>query len=162
MKNTKQSKINIFFIKNNIKKSFYFFGHQNDRKCVTYSISQIETRQYPRATRLLFMYFIEDLTNLLDLFNETQMILPNCPTINEPKMKKSLFTFINAYSNSEVKRIIKITYGDGCEALRLLQARYAGVTSDDAVCLERNFNTSQIQHTESATIYITRFRNANY
>ena len=67
------------------------------------------------------MYFIHDCANLLDLFNETKIILPNYPTINEPKTKytytkKRLFTFI-AYSNSEVKRIIKITYGDGCEAL---------------------------------------------
>ena len=81
----------------------------------------------PRTTRLLFMYFIEDLTKLLDLFTETHTIIINYPEINEPKQKhnyasKSLFTFINAYSNSEVKRTIKITYGDGCKALRLLQA----------------------------------------
>ena len=61
---------------------------------------------------------------------------------------------------SQVKRIIKITYGDGCEALWLLQARCARVTPDDAVRLDRNFNTTQIQHTESATKFITRFRNA--
>ena len=71
-----------------------------------------------------------------------------------------MFTFINAYPNSKVTRIIKITYGDLCEALRLSQGRCARVTPDDAVRLERNFNSTQIQHTESATKFITRFRYA--
>ena len=62
---------------------------------------KLKTDNDPCTTRLLFMYFIEDLTNLLDLFNETQVVLQNYPTINEPKTKyayakKSLFTFIYA------------------------------------------------------------------
>ena len=62
---------------------------------------KLKTDNDPRSTRLLFMYFIEDLTNLLDLFNETQIILEHYPTMSEPKTKyayakKSLFTFIYA------------------------------------------------------------------
>ena len=111
------------------------------------------------------MYFIEDLTNLLEMFHETFQILTNYPAINDPTSKydyarKSLFTLINLYSNSEVKRIIKSTYGDGRHALKLLQARCARATPDDAVRLERTFNTTQIQPTETATKYIKRFRNA--
>ena len=34
------------------------------------------------------------------------------------------------------------------------------VTPDKAVCLEQNFNTTKIQHTQSATKYITQFYNA--
>ena len=119
----------------------------------------------PRSTRLIFMYFIEDLTNLLDMFHETYQILSNYPKVQEPKKKymyakKSLFTFVNSYANSEVKRIIKTTHGNGCQAILLLQARCARATPDDTIRLERNFNSTQLQPTENATKYIKRFRNA--
>ena len=119
----------------------------------------------PRSTTLIFMYFIEDLTNLLDMFHETFKILTDYPTINDPTSKydyarKSLFTLINSYSNSEVKQIIKSTYGDGCQSLKLLQARCARATPNDAIRLERTFNTTQIQPTETATKYIKHFSNA--
>ena len=104
----------------------------------------------PRSTTLIFMYFIEDLTNLLDMFHETFKILTDYPTINDPTSKydyarKSLFTLINSYSNLEVKQIIKSMYGNGCQALKLLQARCACATPNDAVRHEHTFNTTQIQ-----------------
>ena len=73
------------------------------------------------------MYFIEDLSNLLDMFHRTSNILAKYPKITYPSekylyAKKSLFTLINSYSNSEVKRIIKDTYGDGYQALILVQS----------------------------------------
>ena len=84
----------------------------------------------PHSTRLIFMYFIKDLTNLLDIFHETYQILSNYSIIQEPQSKhtnakKSFFTLINLYSNLEVKQIIKSTHGNGCQAIILLQARCA-------------------------------------
>ena len=64
------------------------------------------------------------------------------------------------YSNSEVKRIVKSTHRNGCQAIILLQARCAWTTPDDTVRLERTFNSTQIQPTEHATKFIKRFRNA--
>ena len=65
-----------------------------------------------KLTRLAFMYFIEDLSILLDTFHQTSSILAKYPEITYPfkkyiYAKKSLLTLINSYSNSEVKRIIK-------------------------------------------------------
>ena len=99
------------------------------------------------------------------MFHETFHMLNDYPNIQVPLTKcsyakKSLFTLINSYSNSEVKRIIINTFGDGCKAFRLLQARCARATPDDKVRLERKFNITQIQPTETATKYIKRFRNA--
>ena len=119
----------------------------------------------PKSTRLTFMYFIEDLSNLLDMFHQTSNILAKYPEVTYPSekylyAKKSLFTLINSYSNSEVKRIIKDTYGDGCKALKLLQSRCARTTPEDTIRVEHLFNTMHIQQTENATRYIKRFRNA--
>ena len=126
---------------------------------------KLKLDNYSRSTILIFMCFIKDLTNLLDMFHETHQILSNYPSILEPQSKhsyakKSLFTLINSYSNLEVKRIIKSTYENGCKAIILLQPRCAQATPDDAVRLERTFNSTQIQPMENATKYIKRFRNA--
>ena len=111
------------------------------------------------------MYFIEDLSNLLDMFHQTSNILAKYPEITNLSKKylyakKSLFTLINSYSNSEVKRIIKVTYGDGCKALILLQSQCARATPEDTICIEQLFNTTHIQQIENATRYIKGFRNA--
>ena len=119
----------------------------------------------PRTTRLRFMYFIEDLENLFDMFYQTKPILLNYPLINCPEKKydyakKAVFTFINSYTGSEVRRIIKETYGDGCHALKLLQTRCARNSPEDTIRIEERFNTTQIQMNETATKYIKRFRDA--
>ena len=119
----------------------------------------------PKLTRLKFMYFIEDLQNLLDMFHQTKPILRHYPDVTEPALKhsyatKSLFTFINSYSSSEIKRIIKPTYGDGLQAIKLLQARCARVTPQDTIRIEEVFNSTRIELNETATQYIKRFRDA--
>ena len=87
------------------------------------------------------MYFIKDLTNLLDIFYETYQILSNYPNIREPQSKhayaeKNLFPLINSYANSEVEQIMKSKHRNRCQAIILLQARCARATPDDAVRLE--------------------------
>ena len=119
----------------------------------------------PKVTRLHFMYFIEDLQNLLDMVYQLRNILQRYPEIQLPTekhkyAKKSLFTLINTYSNSEVKSIIKEVHGDGCKALKLLQVRCACITPQDTVRIEEKFNNTRIEPSENATSYIWQFRDA--
>ena len=55
----------------------------------------------PLSTRLMFIYFVEDLSNLLDMFQEIFKILTDYPTINPTSKhdyaRKKLFTLINSY-----------------------------------------------------------------
>ena len=91
----------LFKIKNNLKStsnSKPILRHTFAKKAISLATKMIKnasrvqfrklkTDNDPCSTRLLFMYFIKDLTNLLDLFTETQVILLNYPTISEPKTK---------------------------------------------------------------------------
>ena len=136
---TKQQKKALHIKTKNVKKKSPFTSKQTfEKKAFTLAAKMIKNAAQikfqafkldtdPKSTRLTFMYFIEDLSNLLDMFHQTSNILAKYPEVNYPSKKylyakKSLFTLINSYSNSEVKRIIKDTYGDGCRALQLLQS----------------------------------------
>jgi len=70
------------------------------------------------------------------MFHETKYILANYPKVTVPKKKYghakvSLFTFVNSYASSDVKRTIKDAFGDGCKAIELLQSQCARTTPDD-------------------------------
>ena len=108
------------------------------------------------------MYFIKDLQNLFDMVYQLKNILKNYPKIQSPTdkyqcAKRSLFTLINTFSNSEVKSIIKDVHGDGCKALKLLQVQCARITPQDTVRIKEKFNKTQIEPSENATSYIQRF-----
>ena len=67
---------------------------------------------------------------------------------------------VNTYANTEVKSIIKESYGNGCEAILLLQARCARITPQDTVRIEEKFYNTHIEPNKTATQYIRRFRDA--
>ena len=111
------------------------------------------------------MYFIENLQNLLDITYQLKHVLNTYPPIKYPKSRysyanKSLFTLVNTYANTEAKSIIKESYGNGCEAILLLQARCARITPQDTLQIEEKFNNTHIEPNETATQYIRRFRDA--
>ena len=92
-------------------------------------------------------------------------MLHKYPKIQPPHKKheyanKGLDTLINAYASSEVKSIIKESYGDGCTSIQLLQSRCARITPQDTARIEDKFHNTKIEPNESATIYIRRFRDA--
>ena len=116
-------------------------------------------------TRLQFMYFIKDLQNLFDMVYQLKNILKNQSKIQSltdkyQYAKRSLFTLINTYSNSEVKSIIKDVHGDGCKALKLFQVRCARITPQDTVRIKEKFNNTRIEPSENPTRYIRRFYDA--
>ena len=119
----------------------------------------------PRNRRLKFMQFVEEINNVLSMSYKTEYILKSYPTISVPDKKhdyvsQSFFIFLSSFVDLEAKSVIEQAGNNGIKAIQLLQAYCARSTPQDKLTIEEGFNNTKQYSNETASKYISRFRDA--